>query len=183
MVEVGENGPYKMRTIARITDFSPALLRAWERRHQILKPLRGPGGHRLYTDEDLQILLRVKELIREGRSIGEIAAGGRESLLNERPQEAQPGKPPPIPETGPELERELDAWVGRIVEAALKIDTGEITFLVKSARSRSICVGFAVIEAAAPLPCQRIAVPGNSPGTPMPATTVGTPIGYRSARC
>lgn len=123
-----ERGPYKMRTIARLTDFSPALLRAWERRHNLLKPLRGSGGHRLYTEDDLQILLRVKDLIRQGRSIGEIAGAGREALLKQRGEEARRAavEPKPIPEAGPEMRRELDRWVDRIVDAAVAMDSGEI---------------------------------------------------------
>ena len=75
-------GLYKIKSIAEMTGFSPNLLRAWERRYQLLKPERKPSGHRLYTDEDRRVLLAVKALMAEGRSIGEIAAGGRQSLLS-----------------------------------------------------------------------------------------------------
>jgi DNA-binding transcriptional MerR regulator len=64
-----------------LTGFSPGVLRAWETRHKLLAPARGPGGQRLYSDEDLAVLRRVRALISEGRSIGEIAAGGRRQLL------------------------------------------------------------------------------------------------------
>jgi MerR family transcriptional regulator, light-induced transcriptional regulator len=70
-----------MRTVSQKTGFSPGLLRAWERRHKLLEPVRGQGGHRLYTDADLTILNRVRSLMDEGRSIGEIAALGRGYLL------------------------------------------------------------------------------------------------------
>ena len=74
-------GPYKMGTIVRLTGLSPVLLRAWERRHALLSPLRGAGGQRLYTAEDLGVLRRTQELLKEGRSIGEVAALGRDALL------------------------------------------------------------------------------------------------------
>jgi len=75
-------GLYKMRTIARLTGFSPALLRAWERRHSLLEPARGTGGHRLYTASDLAVLQSVRTMIDAGRSIGEIAVLGRGALLS-----------------------------------------------------------------------------------------------------
>ena len=58
---------FKMRTVTRRTGFSPALLRAWERRHGLLEPRRTEGGHRLYTEADLQVLLGVKSLLDEGK--------------------------------------------------------------------------------------------------------------------
>jgi DNA-binding transcriptional MerR regulator len=70
-----------MGTLAELTGLSPILLRAWERRHDLLCPERTAGGHRLYTEDDLRVLRRVQELLAEGRSIGEVAALGRQSLI------------------------------------------------------------------------------------------------------
>jgi len=75
------DGPYKMGTIARLSGFSPELLRAWERRYALVEPSRGPGGQRLYSDDDLRVLRHVRVLLDEGRSIGEIAQLGRERVL------------------------------------------------------------------------------------------------------
>jgi DNA-binding transcriptional MerR regulator/methylmalonyl-CoA mutase cobalamin-binding subunit len=115
-----------MRTIARMTDFSPALLRAWERRHNLLHPLRGPGGHRMYTEEDLQVLLRVRELSRQGRSIGEIAGLGRDVLLRqgaERFQSAAEEEQPKPEKLGTEALQVLSGHCDQIVDAALKLDS------------------------------------------------------------
>ena len=120
-----ERGPYKMRTIARMTDFSPALLRAWERRHALLHPLRGQGGHRLYTEEDLKVLLRVRELIRQGRSIGEIAGLGRDALIRDGAvrfeAESATSRPPDEP-LGDEALGALAQDRDAIVDAALRLD-------------------------------------------------------------
>lgn len=143
-----------MRTIARITDFSPALLRAWERRHGLLHPLRGPGGHRLYTEDDLRVLQRVKELIRTGRSIGEIAGVGRDTLLRQSLQspEADPSEPPPTIEAAtPEVRTQLEEQRARIVQAALKMDSGALNRVLDEsfARVSPDLVIFEVIEPAA----------------------------------
>jgi len=69
-----------------MTGFSPSVLRAWERRHHLLAPERLASGHRLYTQQDLEIIQRVKDLLSQGRTIGEIAALGRISLLSQEPE-------------------------------------------------------------------------------------------------
>lgn len=89
--------PYKMATITRLTGLSAVLLRAWERRHALLRPERTEGGHRLYTEDDLRVLRRVQALLRQGRSIGEIEALGRDALL-ERTGQRQPERPQPASE-------------------------------------------------------------------------------------
>ena len=63
-----------------MTGLSPSVLRAWERRHRLLEPQRQPGGHRLYTEADFETIEKVKQLLAQGRSIGEIGAIGRASL-------------------------------------------------------------------------------------------------------
>lgn len=114
-------GRYTMRTIARLTRFTPATLRAWEKRHGLLAPERSEGKQRLYTENDLIVLRRVRELIEEGRSIGEIARIGRESLLR------QTSVPNPAPLHGsPQGPVEADDQLVRLreamVEAACAID-------------------------------------------------------------
>jgi DNA-binding transcriptional MerR regulator len=74
-------GHHKIATVSRVTGFKPELLRAWENRHGLLTPARGPGGQRLYTDKDMSVLQGVRALLDQGRSIGEIAALGRRQLL------------------------------------------------------------------------------------------------------
>jgi DNA-binding transcriptional MerR regulator len=62
---------YRIKRVAHLTGINPATLRAWERRYQLLTPRRSPAGYRLYTDEDVATLARIKRLIDEGLSIGE----------------------------------------------------------------------------------------------------------------
>lgn len=91
--------------------------------------MRGPGGHRLYTEDDLRVLLRVKELILSGRSIGEIAGVGRDSLLQQSSRivkPVEPSAPPVFEEPTPQVRDELEVQRNKIVAAALKMDSGEI---------------------------------------------------------
>ena len=60
---MSSRGLYKMSTVSRLSGFSPTRLRVWERRYQLLTPTRLPGGHRLYTEEDVQALRVVHALL------------------------------------------------------------------------------------------------------------------------
>lgn len=83
-------GSFKIGTLAKLTGFGVATLRNWERRYGLLKPVRVSSGHRLYTAEDLATLQRAKALLDEGRSIGEIAVIGRDTLLTAEPASERP---------------------------------------------------------------------------------------------
>ena len=59
--------------VARRTGVSPTLLRAWERRYGLLDPRRSPGGRRLYTELDVERVLRTREYMRAGLSTAQAA--------------------------------------------------------------------------------------------------------------
>jgi len=85
-------GKYKIKTVATMTRFLPGLLRAWEKRYSFLEPERIDSLHRLYTEDDVKVLLSIRMLVDAGRSIGEVAALGRGVLLQmsrPRPSAAQ----------------------------------------------------------------------------------------------
>ena len=64
---------HPLRVVTRRTGLSADLLRAWERRYQLVKPSRSPGGHRLYSDADIERLRLVYRATLAGRSIGQVA--------------------------------------------------------------------------------------------------------------
>lgn len=74
---------YKIGTLAREVGVSASLLRAWEKRYGLWTPERGPGGQRLYSEEDLHLVCHIAEATRQGLRIGELAALGRETLLQQ----------------------------------------------------------------------------------------------------
>ena len=52
---------------------SPTLLRAWERRYGLLRPLRSPGGFRLYGAEDERRVRAMQKLLAAGVSARQAA--------------------------------------------------------------------------------------------------------------
>ncbi len=119
---------YKLATVRRLTGFSGELLRAWERRYGLLQPVRGPGRHRLYTEEDLRLLRRVRELLAQGRTIGEIAALGRRQLLRGA------SEPPAWPRDGSLAE--LEHLRAGVLEAVRTVDAMRLRQLLDATFAR-----------------------------------------------
>ena len=65
---------YRIKRVAHITGINPATLRAWERRYNLIAPGRTDSGYRLYSDDDVAMLSRIKQLTDEGLTIGEAIA-------------------------------------------------------------------------------------------------------------
>jgi MerR family transcriptional regulator, light-induced transcriptional regulator len=72
-------GPLRIGEFARRVGVSPELLRAWERRYRLLRPVRSPGGFRLYTDEDAERVASMRRALDEGLSAAEAARAALET--------------------------------------------------------------------------------------------------------
>jgi DNA-binding transcriptional MerR regulator len=67
---MNENTPtYNLKAVVKETGLTPATLRAWERRYHLFKPLRSPGGHRLYNKDEIELLKWLVDRQKEGLSI------------------------------------------------------------------------------------------------------------------
>ncbi len=64
---------YPLRAAVRLTGLSPELLRAWERRHGVVTPVRTAGGTRRYRASDLERLRRIKGAVDAGHRISKVA--------------------------------------------------------------------------------------------------------------
>lgn len=63
MTELGEFTRYKIGDAARMLGVKPYVLRFWESEFPELEPVRTPSGQRLYTEEHLTLLRRIKNLL------------------------------------------------------------------------------------------------------------------------
>ena len=68
----GEDELFPIRTLSSLTGVNAITLRAWERRYGLIKPVRTPKGHRLYTQNDIDLIQQVLELLDKGISIGQV---------------------------------------------------------------------------------------------------------------
>src|SRR5690349_2800819 len=66
-------GTLRIGELSRRTGVSPELLRAWERRYELLQPTRSAGGLRLYSPSDLVRVRAMQQHLAEGFAAAEAA--------------------------------------------------------------------------------------------------------------
>ena len=71
---MNETGLLRIGELSRRSGVSPELLRAWERRYELLRPTRSPGGLRLYSADDLRRVEAMQRYLAEGFAAAEAAA-------------------------------------------------------------------------------------------------------------
>ncbi len=71
---------YRIGLTTQITGIRPETLRAWERRYEVVKPIRTDAGDRLYTQADIDRLLLIKKLVDNGDAISAVANLNIENL-------------------------------------------------------------------------------------------------------
>lgn len=69
-----QEGLYPIRTVSDLTGINPITLRAWERRYGLLEPVRKESGHRLYSQDHIDLINRVVGLLDRGMRIGQVKA-------------------------------------------------------------------------------------------------------------
>jgi DNA-binding transcriptional MerR regulator len=80
MIKIPERLYYKIGEVAQITKTEPYVLRYWETEFPVLKPTKNRSGQRLYRKKDVEIVLKIKELLyHEGYTI----AGAQKKLSEE----------------------------------------------------------------------------------------------------
>src|SRR5271157_6173223 len=68
---------YRIGEVSRLTALKTFVLRYWETEFPMLEPVKSSSGHRLYRQEDVEMVLRIKRLLYdEGFTI----AGARRHL-------------------------------------------------------------------------------------------------------
>lgn len=110
ITETPSRGLYPIRTVAELTGVNPITLRAWEKRHGLVNPIRKESGHRLYSQEHIDLINRVVGLLDRGMRIGQV-----KSYLEARADEA--------PATG--VSTVSDAWrryLDGMVAAVIRFD-------------------------------------------------------------
>ncbi len=86
---------YNLKVVLRETGIKADTLRAWERRYDLPKPERTAGGHRLYSQRDVEIIKWLLARQDEGLSISRAVQLWRELEARDRdPLEAYESPPP-----------------------------------------------------------------------------------------
>lgn len=67
-------GKYNIKAVSNMLGIPPGTLRMWERRYQMIAPKRSESGHRLYTDEQVELLKKIVAKTKEGLTIRQAVA-------------------------------------------------------------------------------------------------------------
>jgi DNA-binding transcriptional MerR regulator len=68
---------YRIGEVSRLTELKPFVLRYWETEFPMLEPVKSASGHRVYRQEDVDLVFKIKRLLYdEGFTI----AGARRRL-------------------------------------------------------------------------------------------------------
>jgi DNA-binding transcriptional MerR regulator len=109
---INQTSGYNLKVVMHETGLSAEILHAWERRYGLPKPDRTPGGHRLYTRHDIQMLNWLSDRLKEGMNISRavdnwrsLEAAGQDPLVMYLPQ------PHPVEIGGAVLDEYCQAWV------------------------------------------------------------------------
>ncbi len=83
MPPLSENGEktYSIGGASEKSGVPVETVRIWERRYQVIQPTRTPGGHRVYSEHDVQVLSALKTLVDGGERIGRLSKMGPEAIL------------------------------------------------------------------------------------------------------
>jgi len=60
---------YPIRTVAQLTGVNPRRIRAWEEQYRLIAPARTGGGHRLFSEEDVERIRWIKAMVERGMSL------------------------------------------------------------------------------------------------------------------
>ncbi|WFE67780.1 MerR family transcriptional regulator [Thiomicrospira sp. R3] len=80
MKKLDPNALFPIREVSRLTGIKPITLRAWERRYELIEPVRTESGHRLYTQDHIDYLNQALRLMDKGIPISRV-----KSVLSEAP--------------------------------------------------------------------------------------------------
>jgi len=104
---------YKIGEACKALGIQPYVLRYWETEFPALTPSKSRSGQRVYSEKELEIIRRIKELLyEEGYTIagakkkleGELASGSLGEPEGDEPEEGTAGEPPapaPMPAAPP----------------------------------------------------------------------------------
>ena len=121
-VEIPNKVFFRIGEVARITGVKAYVLRYWETEFGALRPQKSPSGQRRYRRSDIELVLRVKDLLWTRKFT---IAGARSELrkrstsgdeVPETEQETPPSPPPVevVTQVDPELVRKVDELEGEL---------------------------------------------------------------------
>lgn len=139
MNEINRTPTYNLKVVIRETGLKPDTLRAWERRYGLPNPQRTAGGHRLYSQYDIEMIKWLIDRQNEGMRINRAVQLWRSYVeQDQNPLQVMPVieesvSPVPTPViSGKTLDEISEKWV----EACLSFDESQAENILTQAFAR-----------------------------------------------
>ena len=119
MTTLNSSRTYEIHEVSELTGLATARLRAWERRHEVVRPQRLPNRYRVYTSEQVALLRAFARLTAGGERIGDLIKESRESVITRAEGRITDGSP-----------------LSQLLEAVKRLDRDRLTTLLTEHRRR-----------------------------------------------
>lgn len=114
---------YNLNAVLREVNLSADVLRAWERRYQLPIPQRTSGGHRLYSQYDIETIKWLKEHLQEGLSISRAVSLWKEIASTSDPLESLRSSPMYVTAVSQSPNNAIKSYRESWVNACLEYDS------------------------------------------------------------
>lgn len=135
MTTLDEKPTFNLKAVVQETGIKPDTLRAWERRYGLPQPARSSGGHRLYSQQDIDTLKWLMARQDEGLSISravdlwnQLLAEGKDPFWEMAEDEDKISGQPPL-EVGDTLTEIRETWI----DACLAYDERRAVYTLSQA--------------------------------------------------
>ena len=108
---------FPIREVVRLTGVNPVTLRAWERRYGLIQPVRTEGGHRLYSQADIEAIRSIVDWTERGVAVSKVG-----SLL----ERSAASKAEPWAAEAEPLAGEWGEWQARVRQAVDAFDEARL---------------------------------------------------------
>ena len=123
---------YPIKVVSQMTGLSVFVIRAWEKRYDVVTPSRTETNRRLYSEEDIEKLRLLNEAVQKGHNIGGIAnisIQELKSILHQEKRTALKG-------VYEELTSDVDYLLSSCIEAVKAYDRKELETILLKASSK-----------------------------------------------
>ena len=107
--EIDDERLYRIGEVSRLSDLKPFVLRYWETEFPMLEPVKSPSGHRMYRQQDVDMVFKIKRLLYdEGftiagarKHLADLAASGAALRIESGASASSSPAPPHVALSGP----------------------------------------------------------------------------------
>lgn len=124
MVQSAEKGIFTIQQVSDMTGLSKQVIRKWEERYGIIEPKRMKNGYRIYSQQDVKTLLKIKLLSEQGHSLKQAAI-----LVKEVEEEPEV----PIQKGKSTHYEQWNEYVFQLLEKGSHCDEIELNLILKQA--------------------------------------------------